>query len=99
MDGELDYSADRLGDWITGFTTVDSETNESYPWIDFDLTFGRYESDNDVYKQLGFSSTALPATMVVDREGKVRKTKEGKMHYADLKNIVLPLINETVDSE
>lgn len=96
LDGEGDYTDQGIADWINDFSTV-IET-ESYAWKDFDVTFGRYdETTNDVYKQLGFGNVALPSTMIVDREGKVRMTKKGKLHYEDLKKVVEPLIEITTE--
>ena len=41
---------------------------------------------------LGFSSGALPATMIVSRNGAIAFITEGSMHYDDLVREVLPLM-------
>ncbi|MBQ7913289.1 MAG: redoxin domain-containing protein [Clostridia bacterium] len=61
-------------------------------WADYQLLFGRYEEDNDVYKALGFTSGALPGTMIVNREGMIVYRKDGLMHYEDLQAEIGPLL-------
>lgn len=86
LDGEADFSEELLAGWL-------NRAPDSEGWEEFSLTFARYvASENDVYAQLGFKSGALPATMVVDREGNIAFKKEGSMHYADLEAQILPLL-------
>lgn len=56
------------------------------------MLFGRYEEDNDVYKALGFTSGALPGTMIVNREGMIVYREDGLMHYEDLQAEIGPLL-------
>ena len=86
LDGELDYSYESLCWWIN--------TNEkAEAWGGFSLTFGRYETaGNNVYQTLGFSSGALPSTVIVDQSGTVTFKKEGSMTYEELESAVLSLL-------
>ena len=86
LDGERSYTAETLSTWI----------NTRYAeWTGYSLTFGKY--DEGVYDVLvdglGFSGDGLPATMIVDTDGKVAYKTEGSLHYADLEEIILPLID------
>ena len=103
LNGEKDYNYKTLAPWISKYTTEiipeDDPTQKiEYKWTDFDLLFGRYETADDIYRKLGFSSTALPATMVLDRNGLVQFEKEGSIHYDSLKEVVLPWINQTANT-
>ena len=85
LNGQMNESYQSVADWINA--------NESLSaWADFELTFGRYENDNNVYKTLGFTSGALPGTMVVNREGIIVYRADGSMHYDDLHAIISPLM-------
>jgi thiol-disulfide isomerase/thioredoxin len=85
LDGEVSISAEKLATWM-------NTNKDAVGWEDFEILFGRYEESQDnVYTKLGFSSGALPATLVVDTEGVIAFKKEGSMHYEDLVEIVTPL--------
>lgn len=86
LDGEADFSEELLAGWL-------NRAPDSEGWEEFSLTFGRYvAAENDIYALLGFKSGALPATLIVDREGNIAFQKEGSMHYADLEAQILPLL-------
>lgn len=86
LDGEVSFTADRLASWLNVHKDAEG-------WEKFSILFGRYEeADNNVYTQLGFSSGALPATVIVNREGEIVFKKEGSMHYADLEEVLTPLL-------
>lgn len=85
LDGETNISADNLAKWLN--------TNEqANGWNAFDLTFGRYEKGNDVYKTVGFTSNALPGTMIINREGIIVYREDGEMSYEDLLEQIEPLL-------
>lgn len=88
LDGELDYSYESLCVWM-------NTEEKAEAWSEFSLTFGRYETaGNNVYQALGFSSGALPATVIVDQSGTVCFKKEGGMTYEALEEAILPLLDE-----
>lgn len=88
LDGEISFTEERLATWLNTNAEVTSAK-----WNEFSITFGRYEEATDnVYNLLGFSSGALPATMIVNGVGEIVFIKEGSMHYADLERELLPLI-------
>ncbi len=85
LDGEVSISEEKLANWM-------NTNKDAVGWNEFEILFGRYEESQDnVYTKLGFSSGALPATLVVDTEGLIAFKKEGSMHYEDLVEIVTPL--------
>lgn len=86
LDGERSYTEETLSTWIN---------NKHAEWTDYSILFGKYdEGAYDVLVDaLGFSGDALPATMVVDTDGKVVFKTEGSLHYEDLEEIILPLID------
>ena len=89
LDGETSLTDEQLLTWLN--------TNEdSKEWSSFSVLFAKYNGQKDsasnVYNTLGFVSGALPATIVVDREGKIAFKKEGSMHYADLEEVIAPLL-------
>ena len=88
LDGEVSFSEENLAKWLSK-----NKEPVNAGWNQFSITFGRYEeADNNVYTALGFSSGALPATMIVNREGVIVFKKEGSMHYEDLEKELLPLM-------
>lgn len=88
LDGEISFSEEHLADWLN--TNAEPTSAE---WNEFSITFGRYEEGtNNVYTKLGFSSGALPATVIVNGVGEIVFKKEGSMHYADLEKELLPLM-------
>ena len=88
LDGEVSFSEERLAGWLSK-----NPEPVNAKWNEFSIQFGRYEEkDNNVYTTLGFSSGALPATMIVNREGVIVFKKEGSMHYANLERELLPLM-------
>ena len=88
LDGELSYTEEKLANWLnTNAKPVEAG------WKDFSITFGKYEGEgNDVYAKLGFTSGALPATVIVNREGEIVFKKEGSMNYEALEEVLLPLM-------
>lgn len=61
-------------------------------WTDFSISFAMYDAEQeDLYAKLG-GKGALPMTVVVDRNGVVIYQTEGSMHYEDLQEVVLPLL-------
>ncbi|MBQ8229674.1 MAG: TlpA family protein disulfide reductase [Clostridia bacterium] len=86
LDGELSHTQESLCEWL-------NTNQESVGWEDFSITYGWYDDTvNKVYNLLGFTSGALPATVIVNREGEIVFSKEGSMHYADLENVLVPLM-------
>ena len=85
LDGETNITAEFLAGWLN-----DNEQAEG--WESFDITFGRYEKGNDVYQTLGFTSYALPGTMIINREGVIVYREDGEMHYEDLLTQIEPLL-------
>lgn len=86
LNGEMSQTNESLAVWMN--------TNEqAAAWKDFSLTFGRYDlAENNVYTTLGFTSGALPGTMIVNREGIIVYRADGSMHYEDLHEIISPLM-------
>ncbi len=85
LDGERSLTEEGLSDRI----------NKNFPELGtLSVTFGKYnEGVYDILIDvLGFSGTSLPATMIVDTDGKIVFKTEGSMHYEDLERIILPLI-------
>ena len=88
LDGEISFSEAQLANWLN----TNAEPT-SANWKEYSIIFGRYEEGtNNVYTKLGFSSGALPATVIVNEVGEIVFKKEGSMHYADLEKELLPLI-------
>lgn len=86
LDGELSYTQESLCTWL-------NEDKDSVGWEEFSITYGWYDDTvNKVYNLLGFTSGALPATVIVNREGEIVFSKEGSMHYADLQKVLEPLM-------
>lgn len=85
LNGQMNETYESVATWI-------NDNEDLSAWKDFSLTFGRYEKDNNVYTTLGFSSGALPGTMVVNREGIIVYRADGSMHYEDLHEIIGPLM-------
>lgn len=83
----LNYESYETAEFVSGWMDEKQPT-----WKDYSLLFGRYEKDNNVYKTLGFTSGALPGTMIVNREGIITYRKDGSMHYADLQAEIAPLL-------
>ncbi len=88
LDGEISYTEEGLMRWLnTNSEPVDKG------WKNFSLLFGKYdENENDIYAALGFTSYALPGTMIIDSEGKIVYRTDGKMSYEALEAQVLPLL-------
>ena len=62
--------------------------------VSYPLLMGSYE----VLKltvELGNKSSALPFTVILDREGKIAHTKMGKLSEAELEQLLLPLYSAT----
>lgn len=85
LNGQMNETYESVATWI-------NDNEDLSAWKDFSLTFGRYEKDNNVYTTLGFSSGALPGTMIVNREGIIVYRADGSMHYEDLHEIIGPLM-------
>ncbi len=86
LNGERSLGYEGLRGWI-------NTNEESKDWKNFDILFGYYDTEtNDLYKKLGFTSGDLPATVILDREGKIIESREGKMSYEELENIIVPLL-------
>ncbi len=73
--------------------TFMNENKQTEGWENFTFTFGRFETKtNDVYKTLGFTSDALPGTMIIDKEGAIAFRANGKLSYDELKAQIEPLL-------
>lgn len=70
--------------------TMDAQKGD---WDEYSLTFGFYGPERSLYGELG-GMQALPMTVVVDENGVIRYTKEAKLNFEQLENIVLPLLND-----
>ena len=91
LNGEA-RTAENLAKWLNEGASNDSTPVEN-KWNEFSILFGKYDTAvQDLYQMLGFSSGALPATMIVGRNGAIAFITEGSMHYDDLVREVLPLI-------
>ena len=86
LDGEISYTQESLCAWL-------NTDKDSVGWEEFSIIYGWYDdSVNRVYNLLGFTSGALPATVIVNREGEIVFSKEGSMHYEDLQAVIQPLL-------
>ena len=85
IDGETNLTPEFLAEWM-------STNDQAEGWTDFDLIFGRYEKGNNVYNQVGFTSGALPGTMIINREGVIVYREDGAMSYNDLLAQIEPLL-------
>ena len=83
----LNYESYQTAEFICNWMDEKQPT-----WQDYNLILGRYEKDNDVYTTLGFTSGALPGTMIINREGIIVYSADGSMHYDDLKAEISPLL-------
>lgn len=91
LNGEA-RTAENLAKWLNEGASNDSTPVEN-KWNEFSILFGKYDTAaQDLYQMLGFSSGALPATMIVSRNGAIAFITEGSMHYDDLVREVLPLM-------
>ena len=88
LNGQVNKTPQSIADWL-------NTDERSAGWADFDMLFGRYEKDNNVYTLLGFTSGALPGTMIIDQEGNIVYSQDGKMHYKDLDTYIAPLLDGT----
>lgn len=85
-------TAENLAKWLNEGASNDS-TPVDDKWNEFSIIFGKYEeSKQNVYQMLGYSSGALPATMIVDKRGAIAYIREGAMSYEDLVKEVQPLL-------
>ena len=84
------------GDESMSMEEIAAFMNDNYQtegWEKFTFTFGRFESKtNDVYKTLGFTSNALPGTMIINRQGKIIYRDNGALSYDELKELIEPLL-------
>lgn len=86
LNGEKSLGYEGVREWI-------NTNEESKDWKNFDILFGFYDTaENDLYTKLGFTSGDLPATVILDREGKILVSKEGKMSFEELETIIEPLL-------
>ena len=92
LNGQTNHTPQSVADWL-------NTDERSAGWAEFEMLFGRYEKDNNVYKTLGFTSGALPGTMIIDQEGYIVHSQDGKMHYSDLDSYILPLLNNADETE
>ena len=68
-------------------------------WTDFSISFAMYDAEQeDLYAKLG-GKGALPMTVVVDKNGVVIYQTEGSMHYEDLQEIIMPLLENTEQTD
>ena len=68
-------------------------------WTDFSISFAMYNAAaEDLYAKLG-GKGALPMTVIVDQNGVVVYQTEGSMHFEDLQEIILPLMENTIEAK
>ncbi|MBX9848836.1 MAG: TlpA family protein disulfide reductase [Rhodocyclaceae bacterium] len=78
-----------------GIDTPDNIINfeKAHP-VSYPLLMGTYETLK-LTAELGNTSSALPFTVILDREGKVAHTKMGKLSEAELNRLLVPLYSAT----
>lgn len=91
LNGEA-RTAENLAKWLNEGASNDT-TPVDNKWNGYSIIFGKYETaKQDVYAMLGFSSGALPVTMIVDKRGAIAFKTDGSMEYEDLVREVQPLL-------
>lgn len=98
LNGEKGKSYEKILGWMNarrtthGMREAGLNVEEIYKWETFDITFGWYDvENNDVGVKLGFSYN-WPSTAIVNRNGFIQRTHVGEMSYADLEEIVRPML-------
>ena len=81
-------------DVVTQWMNNEKSESQTNGWANYSLTFGYYgQTDENVYYALG-GTGMLPMTVVVDEKSVIRYTAEKELDYEELKEIVLPLLND-----
>jgi hypothetical protein len=98
LDGEKGWDYQRILKWMNarrttkGLQNANLPVEEIYKWETFDITFGWYDMENnDVGAKLGFSYN-WPSTAIIDRNGFIKYKHVGQMSYADLENVIKPML-------
>ena len=98
LDGEKGWDYQRILKWMNarrttkGLQDANLPVEEIYKWETFDITFGWYDMENnDVGAKLGFSYN-WPSTAIIDRNGFIKYKHVGRMSYADLENVIKPML-------
>ena len=92
LNGQTNHTIQSVATWL-------NTDERSAEWSSYDMLFGRYEKDNDVYVKLGFTSYALPGTIIIDQQGYIVHSQDGKMHYEELDRYVAPLLDSGEETE
>ena len=71
----------------------EKEEAQKKGWANFDLTFGFYNTSQDLYTYLG-GTGFWPMTIIVDEDGIIRYSAEVEMDFEKLEAAVLPLLND-----
>ena len=88
INGETSMTAQGLlDDFMNNPEDVNYE-NDYSPWTEYSCTFARYEKDNNVLGLFEVES-ALPVTVIVDKEGKIKYMESASLTYEELETLVL----------
>jgi thiol-disulfide isomerase/thioredoxin len=69
-------------------------------WTEFSISFAMYDAaEEDLYEKLGGYKRALPMTVIVDENGVIVYHTEGSMHLEDLQEIIVPLLENTEQTD
>ncbi len=88
INGETSMTAQGLlDDFMNNPEDVNYEKDYSQ-WTEYSCTFARYEKDNNVLGLFEVES-ALPVTVIVDKEGKIKYMESASLTYEELETLVL----------
>ncbi len=88
VNGETSMTAQGLlDDFMNNPEDVNYE-NDYSQWTEYSCTFARYEKDNNVLGLFEVES-ALPVTVIVDKEGKIKYMESASLTYEELETLVL----------
>lgn len=88
INGETSMTAQGLlDDFMNNPEDVNYE-NDYSQWTEYSCTFARYEKDNNVLGLFEVES-ALPVTVIVDKEGKIKYMESASLTYEELETLVL----------
>ncbi len=92
LNGEFDLTAQSLLDKKLNYDNP-SKNDDSYDlyyhaWPTYTCTFARFEKNNDILGKFDVS-TALPVTVIVGRDGKIKYMAADSLHYDELKELLI----------
>ncbi len=94
LNGEFDKTAQGLLDKFVNNSAIGDYATYYQEWQTFSCTFGRFEENNNILEKFDVGA-ALPVTIVVGRDGKIKYMAEASLSYQDLVNIVEPELAKT----